>query len=117
MSGSTPSIHLRQYHYPVIFLVVTTNLEELLDSTEGWAGCAMAFSRCDRLSRRACSSCGRSNRAGPSEGKFFGEIADELRLDPVEAYLTIARESGTRARVLNHLYSATIATRKRSAPR
>jgi N-acyl-D-amino-acid deacylase len=28
-----------------------------------------------------------------------------MKLDPVEAYLTIARESGTRARVLNHLYS------------
>ena len=39
------------------------------------------------------------------EGKFFGEIADAMKLDPVEAYLTIARESGTRARVLNHLYS------------
>jgi N-acyl-D-aspartate/D-glutamate deacylase len=39
------------------------------------------------------------------EGRFFGEIAKEMGLDPVEAYLTIARESGTRARVLNHLYS------------
>ena len=39
------------------------------------------------------------------EGKFFGQIADELKLDPIDAYLTITRESGTRARVLNHLYS------------
>jgi len=39
------------------------------------------------------------------EGMFFGQIADELKLDPVDAYLTITRESGTRARVLNHLYS------------
>ena len=28
-----------------------------------------------------------------------------LKLDPIDAYLTITRESGTRARVLNHLYS------------
>lgn len=42
---------------------------------------------------------------GEFEGKFFGEIAERMKLDPVEAYLTIARESGTRARVMLHLYS------------
>ena len=30
------------------------------------------------------------------EGKFFGEIAESLKLDPVEAYLTVARESARR---------------------
>lgn len=39
------------------------------------------------------------------EGKFFGEIAEEMGLDPIEAYLTVARESGARARVMMHLYS------------
>jgi N-acyl-D-aspartate/D-glutamate deacylase len=39
------------------------------------------------------------------EGKFFGEIAEALRLDPAEAYLMIARESEGRARVMLHLYS------------
>jgi N-acyl-D-amino-acid deacylase len=39
------------------------------------------------------------------EGKFFGEIADTLELDPAQAYLTIARESEGRARVMLHLYS------------
>src|SRR5205807_3834235 len=35
----------------------------------------------------------------------FGDIADAMKLDPVEAYLTIARESGGRARVMLHGYS------------
>lgn len=39
------------------------------------------------------------------EGKFFGEIAKALGLEPVEAYLTIARQSEGRARVMLHLYS------------
>ncbi len=39
------------------------------------------------------------------EGKWFGEIADAMKLDPAEAWLTIARESGGRARVLLHEYS------------
>jgi N-acyl-D-amino-acid deacylase len=39
------------------------------------------------------------------EGKFFGEIAEALKCDPAEAYLTIARESEGRARVMLHLYS------------
>jgi N-acyl-D-aspartate/D-glutamate deacylase len=39
------------------------------------------------------------------EGRFFGEIAEAMHLDPVQAYLTIARESNGRARVMLHLYS------------
>jgi N-acyl-D-aspartate/D-glutamate deacylase len=39
------------------------------------------------------------------EGKFFGEIADQLKIDPAEAYLKIALESAGRARVMLHQYS------------
>jgi N-acyl-D-amino-acid deacylase len=39
------------------------------------------------------------------EGKFFGEIAEALKLTPAEAYLTIARASEGRARVMFHRYS------------
>ncbi|MFZ0890653.1 MAG: amidohydrolase family protein [Candidatus Binataceae bacterium] len=39
------------------------------------------------------------------EGKFFGEIAKALGLEPAEAYFTIARQSEGRARVMLHLYS------------
>ena len=44
-------------------------------------------------------------RTQSSRRKVLRRDRGELKLDPVDAYLTIARESGTRARVLNHLYS------------
>ncbi|HEY2664631.1 MAG TPA: amidohydrolase family protein, partial [Candidatus Binataceae bacterium] len=34
------------------------------------------------------------------EGKYFAEIADLMKMDPAEAYLTLARESRGRARVM-----------------
>jgi len=39
------------------------------------------------------------------EGKYFGEIAEAIKLEPAEAYLTLARESGGRALVMLHEYS------------
>ena len=39
------------------------------------------------------------------EGQYFGEIADAMKMEPAEAYLTLARESGGRARVMLHEYS------------
>ena len=83
-----------------------TGLEALLDSTDGWAKLRDGF---QPLKTFIADSVQLMWAVKPElsylEGKFFGQIADELKLDPVDAYLTITRESGTRARVLNHLYS------------
>jgi len=81
-------------------------LEELLESTDGWARIRDGF-------RPLGAFIGESIQlmwaVKPElkkfEGLYFGEIAEALNLDPIDAYLTIARESGTRARVLIHLYS------------
>src|SRR5262245_36533782 len=81
-------------------------LEELLDSTEGWARLRDGFQPLHAFIAEGVQLMWAVKpELAHLEGKFFGEIADALGLDPVEAYLTIARESGTRARVLNHLYS------------
>ena len=83
-----------------------TGLEGLLDSSDGWAKLRDGF---QPLKTFIADSVQLMWAVKPElsylEGKFFGEIADELKLDPVDAYLTVTRESGTRARVLNHLYS------------
>jgi N-acyl-D-amino-acid deacylase len=83
-----------------------TGLEALLDSSDGWAKLRDGF---QPLKTFIADSVQLMWAVKPElsylEGKFFGQIADELKLDPVDAYLTITRESGTRARVLNHLYS------------
>ncbi|HSY78089.1 MAG TPA: amidohydrolase family protein [Verrucomicrobiae bacterium] len=83
-----------------------TGLEALLDSTDGWAKLRDGF---QPLKTFIADSVQLMWAVKPElsylEGKFFGQIADELKLDPVDAYLTITRESETRARVLNHLYS------------
>jgi N-acyl-D-aspartate/D-glutamate deacylase len=81
-------------------------LEQLLDSTDGWAKLHDGFRP---LGQFIGESIQLMWAVKPElqhlEGKFFGQIADELKLDPIDAYLTVARESGTRARVLIHLYS------------
>lgn len=83
-----------------------TGLEQLLDSTDGWAKLHDGFRP---LGQFIGESIQLMWAVKPElqhlEGKFFGQIADELKLDPIDAYLTVARESGTRARVLIHLYS------------
>ena len=91
----------------VIFPAWSQNrLMDHLTSTEGWARLRDGFRP---LSAFIAEGAQLMWAANPSfahlEGKFFGEIAEALKLDPVEAYLTIARESGTRARVMMHLYS------------
>ncbi|MDO8431697.1 MAG: amidohydrolase family protein [Candidatus Binatus sp.] len=83
-----------------------TGLEALLDSKDGWARLKEGFRP---LGEFIAESIQLMWAVKPElkylEGKFFGEIADELKVDPIEAYLTIARESETRGRVLIHLYS------------
>ncbi len=83
-----------------------TGLEGLLDSPDGWKRLRAEL---EPTGRYIADSVQLMWAVKPElshlEGMFFGQIADELRLDPIDAYLTIARESGTRARVLNHLYS------------
>jgi N-acyl-D-amino-acid deacylase len=81
-------------------------LEELLDRTDGWAQLRDGFQPLRAFIAEGVQLMWAVKpELAHLEGKFFGEIAEAMKLDPVEAYLTIARESGTRARVLNHLYS------------
>ncbi len=91
----------------VIFPAWSQNhLEELLDSSDGWARLRDGFQPLRSFIAQGVQLMWAVKpELAHFEGKFFGEIADAMKLDPVEAYLTIARESGTRARVLNHLYS------------
>ena len=91
----------------VIFPAWSQNhLEELLDSADGWARLRDGFQPLRSFIAQGVQLMWAVKpELAHFEGKFFGEIADAMKLDPVEAYLTIARESGTRARVLNHLYS------------
>src|SRR5260221_5704926 len=83
-----------------------TGLEALLDSADGWTKLKESFRP---LSAFIAESIQLMWAVKPElkylEGKFFGAIADELKVDPIDAYLTIARESETRGRVLIHLYS------------
>ena len=83
-----------------------TGMEQLLDSTDGWAKLKNGFAP---LAPFIAESIQLMWAVKPElqylEGKYFGQIAETLGLDPIDAYLTIARESGTRARVLIHLYS------------
>ncbi len=83
-----------------------TGLEGLLDSKDGWAKLRAGFRPLAPFIADAVQLMWAVKpELSHLEGKFFGQIADELKLDPIDAYLTITRESGTRARVLNHLYS------------
>ena len=83
-----------------------TGLERLLDSSDGWAKLRAGFRPLAPFIADAVQLMWAVKpELSHLEGKFFGQIADELKLDPIDAYLTITRESGTRARVLNHLYS------------
>jgi len=91
----------------VIFPAWSQNrMVELLHSADGWARLRDSFRP---LSPFIAEGAQLMWAANPSfahlEGKFFGEIAESLKLDPVEAYLTIARESAAKARVMMHLYS------------
>lgn len=83
-----------------------TGLERILDSRDGWAKLRAGFRP---LGPFIADSIQLMWAVKPElahlEGKFFGEIADNLKLDPIDAYLTVARESETRGRVLIHLYS------------
>ncbi len=83
-----------------------TGLEQLLDSSDGWAKLKAGFRP---LGAFIAESIQLMWAVKPElrhlEGKFFGQIADEMKLDPIDAYLTIARESETRGRVLIHQYS------------
>jgi N-acyl-D-aspartate/D-glutamate deacylase len=83
-----------------------TGLEALLDSKDGWAKLKEGFRP---LGAFIAESIQLMWALKPElkhlEGKFFGQIADELKVDPIEAYLIVARESETRGRVLIHLYS------------
>ena len=83
-----------------------TGLEKLLETADGWTRLKDSFAP---LGAFIAESIQLMWAVKPElshlEGKFFGQIAEELKLDPIDAYLTIARESETRARVLIHLYS------------
>ena len=83
-----------------------TGLEGLLDSKDGWAKLKEGFRP---LGAFIAESIQLMWAVKPElkylEGKFFGQIAEELKVDPIEAYLIVARESETRGRVLIHLYS------------
>jgi N-acyl-D-amino-acid deacylase len=91
----------------IIFPAWSQNgLEELLDSTDGWARLSAGFQPLKPFIHDTVQLMWAVKpELKQFEGMFFGEIAEAMKLDPVEAYLTIARESGTRARVLIHLYS------------
>ncbi|MFZ0659765.1 MAG: amidohydrolase family protein [Candidatus Binataceae bacterium] len=91
----------------IIFPAWSQNqLEELLDSHDGWARLAAGFQPLKAFIHDTVQLMWAVKpELKHFEGMYFGEIAEAMKLDPVEAYLTIARESGTRARVLIHLYS------------
>jgi N-acyl-D-aspartate/D-glutamate deacylase len=82
------------------------HLVELLNSADGWARLRDSFQPIGPFIAEGGQLMWAANpNFAHLEGKFFGEIAESLKLDPIEAYMTIARESGARARVLVHLYS------------
>lgn len=91
----------------IIFPAWSQNhLEELLNSADGWAQLHDTFRPLSTFIAEGAQLMWAANdNFAHLEGKFFGEIAEALKLDPVEAYLTIARESGVKARVMMHLYS------------
>ncbi len=91
----------------VIFPAWSQNhMVELLKSADGWARLRESFRPLKGfISEGAQLMCAATPALAHLEGKFFGEIAESLHLDPVEAYLTVARESEARARVIMHLYS------------
>ncbi|HVN29741.1 MAG TPA: D-aminoacylase [Candidatus Binataceae bacterium] len=91
----------------VIFPAWSQNrLPEHLNSADGWSRLRDGFRPLTAFIAEGAQLMWAANPAfAHLEGKFFGEIAESLKLDPVEAYLTIARESGARARVMMHLYS------------
>jgi N-acyl-D-amino-acid deacylase len=91
----------------VIFPAWSQNrLVPLLNSADGWARLREGFRPIGPFIADGAQLMWAANpNFAHLEGKFFGEIADSLKLDPVEAYLTVARESGARARVMMHLYS------------
>ncbi|MGH7949015.1 MAG: N-acyl-D-amino-acid deacylase family protein [Candidatus Binataceae bacterium] len=83
-----------------------TGLQQLLESSDGWARLRDSFRPLSPFIRESAQLLWAVKpELREFEGKLFGEIADAMHLDPVEAYLTITRESGTRARVMLHLYS------------
>ena len=91
----------------VIFPAWSQNrMVELLHSADGWARLRDSFRPLGPFIAEGAQLMWAANPSfAHLEGKFFGEIAESLKLDPVEAYLTIARESRAQARVMMHLYS------------
>lgn len=91
----------------VIFPAWAQNrMVEHLHSADGWARLRESFRPLSAFIAEGAQLMWAANPAfAHLEGKFFGEIAASLKLDPVEAYLTIARESRAQARVMMHLYS------------
>ena len=91
----------------VIFPAWSQNrMVEHLNSAEGWARLRDGFRPLSAFIAEGAQLMWAANPAyAHLEGKMFGEIAEALHVDLVEAYLTIARESGARARVMMHLYS------------
>ena len=81
-------------------------LMELLRSDEGWSDLSQEFRPMNSFIHSSAQLLWAVKpELAEFEGKFFGEIAAALKLDPAQAYLTIARESEGRARVMLHLYS------------
>ncbi len=91
----------------VIFPAWSQNrMVELLKSADGWARLRESFRPLRPFIAEGAQLMWAANPSfAHLEGKFFGEIAESLKLDPVEAYMTIARESEAKARVMMHLYS------------
>ena len=82
------------------------HLVELLNSADGWARLRDSFRPLSPFISEGAQLMWAANpNFAHLEGKFFGEIAESLKLDPIEAYMTIARESRARARIMMHLYS------------
>ncbi len=81
-------------------------LMDLLRSDDGWSQLLEAFRPQSRFIHNSAQLLWAVKpELAEFEGKFFGEIAAALKLDPAQAYLTIARESEGRARVMLHTYS------------
>jgi N-acyl-D-amino-acid deacylase len=91
----------------VIFPAWSQNhMVELLNSADGWTRLRDGFRPLRSFIAEGAQLMWAANsNFAHLEGKFFGEIAESLKLDPIEAYLTIARESAAKARVMMHLYS------------
>ncbi len=77
-----------------------------LTSAEGIVRLRETFAPMDRFIRDSAQLLwGVKPELARYEGKFFGEIASTMGLEPHEAYFAVARTSEGRARVMLHQYS------------